>query len=176
MRLEYDKLQDAIHYICERNNQLNGTLDDVRLNKVLWYSDALTYMTRGQSITGTKYIRKPRGPVAKYHNRAITELLEDECIKEGQVFSHNEGRHRPTFDSIKPADKSKFSGADLQIFDQVYQYVCTEVSTREISDQSHGEIWELAKENEELPLYTVFAERLGELTTADIEEARIGFK
>lgn len=164
----YDKLRSAIHYVCERNNVVGGTLDDVKLNKVLWYADSLTYMTRGQPITGTTYVRKPRGPVAKYHTKAINELLGSGSIREGKV--NVDGDWRPTFDSTKAADKTGFSGADLQMLDRVYDYV-NSVSSAKISEQSHGSVWNLARENEEIPLYTVFAENLGRVTAADIHEA-----
>lgn len=169
MEFNYDKLRDAIHYVCERNTALGGTLDDVKLNKVLWYADALMYMTRGQPITGARYIRKPRGPVAKNRNKAVTELLENKCIIEGKVDAS--GRWPPTLDSIKSADRSRFAPADLQMLDRVYDYVDAE-STRAISEQSHGNVWRLAREGEEIPLFTVFAEAMGEPTDADMRIMR----
>ena len=44
----------------------------------------------------------------------------------------------------------------------------------DVSERTHGEIWQLAENDEELPLYTVFAERLGEVTAQHIELAREG--
>lgn len=164
----YDKLRAAIHYICEHNNDKQGTLDEVKLNKVLWYADAFAYMKRGQSITGTKYIRKPRGPVAQGHIPAINALIKDKCIRDGKASA--DGDWPKTFDSIKTADTATFSKADLAMFDAVYDYVNT-LTSRQISEQSHGEVWKLAREREEIPLYTVFAEGIGEVTEADIKEA-----
>ena len=164
----YDKLRAAIHYVCEHNNDVGGTLDDVKLNKVLWYADALTYMTRGQSITGTTYIRKPRGPVAQGHNKAIVGLIKDKCIRDGKA--KQDGDWPKTFDSIKAADKTPFSKTDLAMFDRVYDYI-NSMSSRQISDQSHGNVWKLARDREEIPLYTVFAEGIGKVTEADIKRA-----
>lgn len=165
---DYDKLKDAIHYICERANTLQKTLDEVKLNKVLWYSDALTYLKRGQPITGTTYMRKPRGPVAKFHSKAVNQLLEAECIVEGKVLV--DGEWRKTFDAIEPASKEVFSGAELQLIDTVFDYV-TGVSSDAISEQTHGHVWHLAREGEVLPLFTAFAEGRVEPSAADLIEA-----
>jgi hypothetical protein len=164
----YDKLRAAIHYICQHNGVKQGTLDDVKLNKVLWYADASAYMMRGQSITGTTYIRKPRGPVARGHIKAVNTLIEENCIREGHAA--RDGNWPRTLDSTKPADTSVFSKADLALFDKVYDYVDS-ISSRQISDQSHGEVWKLARDKEEIPFYTVFAEGIGKVTEADIKEA-----
>ena len=168
----YDKLYFATHYICARANEKGYTIDDVQLNKILWYADAFRYMVKGQPITGARYKRKPMGPVASGHAKAIRELTEHEKVREG--FAQKDGDFVRVIDSIDEPDTKVFSKAELKLFNQVQDYVAREVSTSEISEQSHGDIWRLAKDGEEIPLYTIFAESLGTPTPAEIRDALEG--
>ncbi|MEO1080155.1 MAG: Panacea domain-containing protein [Pseudomonadota bacterium] len=172
MEFNYDKLRDATHYICARANELGLIVDDIQLNKVLWYADALAYATRGQSITGTRYKRKPRGPVASGHLKSFKELVDNELIREGHV--EREGRFIKILDSIRPPDTSRFGKAELKLIDGVLRHIATRLNTLEISEQSHGEIWRLARKNEEIPMYTVFAENIGEPSSEEIADAQRG--
>lgn len=169
----YDKLRDATHYICARANELGLIVDDVQLNKVLWYADALAYSSRGQSITGTRYKRKPRGPVASGHLKSFKELVDNKLIREGHV--ERDGRFVKILDSIRPPDVSGFGKAELELIDGVLKHITTRLSTEEVSEQSHGEIWRLARKNEDIPMYTVFAENIGEPSPQEIADAKNGF-
>jgi len=170
----YDKLHNATHYIVARAGDLGRDLDSIQLNKVLWYADSLCYMAKGQPITGTLYKRKPRGPVAANHNRVLNTLVNDGLVRQGHAEKN--GRFRSVIDSIEDPETTQFTEAELELFNRVLDYVTTETTTNEISDQSHGDIWKLARDGEELPLYTVFAERLGDPTPGEIEEAKKGFR
>ena len=128
---------------------------------------------QGQPITGTVYKRKPRGPVAAEHSKVINTLIADGFVKEGHA--EKRGKFRRVIDSIREPDTTQFTDAELDLFNRVLDYVTTETTTNEISDQSHGDIWKLATDGEEIPLYTVFAERLAVPTPGDIEEAKKGY-
>lgn len=173
MEFDYDKLYFATHYICAQANSQDIVLDDVQLNKVLWYSDTLSYMSRGQPITGTTYKRKPRGPVAANHLKVIRDLSKDEKIKQG--FAQTRDGYRKVIDSIATPEIDSFGKSEIELLNRVLQYVCTEVSTREISEQSHGDIWKLAENGENLPLYTVFAEVTPTPTKQEIADAKKGW-
>jgi hypothetical protein len=131
-------------------------LDPVKLNKVLWYSDAHAFLTRGASITGSTYIRKPRGPVPKFNRAAIENLSRRDAVAPGKKHSAG-GVWEPRVDSISEPDTSLLSPNDLQVFDAMIVKVGTRTS-QAVSDRTHGEIWELAKDGQDIPLYTVFAE------------------
>jgi len=45
-----------------------------------------------------------------------------------------------------------------------------------ISERSHGDIWKLAENDEDLPLYTVFAEELGPVTSEHCKMAMEGLQ
>jgi hypothetical protein len=164
MTLNFEKLKAAIHYICEKAASREDRFDHIKLNKVLWYSDAYTFLAHGDSITGATYIRKPFGPVAKHNRSAIGVLEREEKIRHGKAMPGEANAYwTDCYDVLEEADKSLFQGYELKIIDEVFKQV-TETTSFDISERTHGEIWQLAINDEEIPLYTVFAEQVGEIT------------
>lgn len=165
MSFDFDKLVGTIHYVCEKAG--DEALDPIKLNKVLWYSDCMAYLLRGRSITNATYIRKQHGPVPRAQKSAIAELESRGAIMRGQT---HDGRWEKRLDVIADADKTQFDGEELAIIDRVYKAISKKDSMA-ISEQTHGEVWELAAMNEHVPLYTVFAEKLAPVTAEHIKLA-----
>lgn len=166
MSFDFGKLVATIHYVCEKAG--DSALDPIKLNKVLWYSDCMAYLLRGRSITDATYIRKQHGPVPRAQQAAIAHLEDQGSIKVGHASSDNGFEKR--FDVIAEADKTRFDGEELAIIDRVFKAVSKKESM-EISEQTHGKVWELAAMNEAVPLYTVFAERLAPINAEHIKLA-----
>ena len=155
MALNFYKLCAAIHYIVEKAGK--NDLDNIKLNKILWYSDVRAYLSRGTSITGDGYIRKRFGPVARRNRTALQKLAKDNLVSPGKALM-DDGGWGSKFDLIHPgADTTAFVADELRIIDEVIALVI-QTDSHAISERSHGEIWQLAKEDEDLPLFTVFAE------------------
>ena len=170
----FRKLTEAIYHICERASAHPDSLDQIKLNKVLWYADAQAYLQRGESITGDTFIKKPFGPVAQ-HNRVAVEQLETAgALRRGKSVSGS-GYWNTHFDLTGEYPRESLSDEEVEVIDSVYQYVVEgNVTSMAVSERTHGEIWQLAENNEELPLHTVFAERLGEVTPQHIALIREG--
>lgn len=168
MSFDFEKLVGAIHYVCEKAGE--SALDPIKLNKVLWYSDCMAYLLRGRSITNATYIRKQHGPVPRAQKSAIDELENQGAIKVGQI--NENGTWEKRFDVIAEADKTRFDGEELAIIDRVFKAV-SKKDSMEISEQTHGNVWELAAMNEPVPLYTVFAEKLAPITAEHIKLATV---
>ena len=64
-----DKVVDAIRYFASSKNIVN--LYKVKLMKLMWYADALSYKMRGTAITGLVYQALPMGAVPISHNSII---------------------------------------------------------------------------------------------------------
>lgn len=169
MSSRFQKLASAIHHICARATNEEKPIDDVQLNKTLWYADVLAYLIRGESITGTTYKKKRRGPVASGHAGALNQLIENRQVKDGYVPLDGGGFFK-TLDSIADPQDFDFSARELIWLDTVQDYV-SGLKPSAISEQSHGDIWELAADGEPMPLFTIYAERLGAPTPQDIEAA-----
>ncbi len=81
--LNIDKLEAAISYIAE--NVLN--LFKVKLMKLLWYSDALSYKIYGYTITGLVYEHNEMGALPIGHYKIMD--LENLNIKEEENYKYD---------------------------------------------------------------------------------------
>jgi hypothetical protein len=153
----------------------SAQLDHVKLNKVLWYSDAATFIETGDSITDSKYIRKPRGPVSKYLPSAVVALESADIVTTGRAFDSDRGIwfHTIEVTGSVGADsefnvESLLSPKERATLDRCFKKVCLENSADSISDRTHGNIWDVAADGEEIPLFAVYAEELGRITKEDV--------
>jgi len=75
-RLSLDKVVDVICYFAASKQITN--LYKVKLMKLMWYADALSYKNRGFAITGLVYQAMPMGAVPVGHN-LLTDLNGVPC-------------------------------------------------------------------------------------------------
>lgn len=174
MNIHFRRLTEAIYFVCNKAAANPERLDQIKLNKVLWYSDASAYLRRGESITGETYIKKPFGPVARRNRQAVAQLEAAGVLRRGRVASGS-GYWNTLFDMTGEFEIALLSEDDRETISRVYHSIVDgRVSSMDISERTHGEIWQLAEKDEELPLFTVFAEKLGEVTDDHMERAREG--
>ena len=74
--LSLDKVVDMIRYFASSKKITN--LYKVKLMKLMWYADALSYKNRGFAITGLVYQALPMGAVPVGHN-SIIDLKDVPC-------------------------------------------------------------------------------------------------
>jgi putative zinc finger/helix-turn-helix YgiT family protein len=74
--LSLDKVVDVIRYFASSTKITN--LYKVKLMKLMWYADALSYKNRGFAITGLVYQALPMGAVPVGHN-SIIDLRDVPC-------------------------------------------------------------------------------------------------
>lgn len=167
--INWNKFKALVHYICDKATD-PSVLGSVKLNKVLWYSDAINYMISGASITGETYVKRQHGPVPRHIVRAVEELVAEKKIARGRVdhfgFTKNE------YIAIRESDVSGFTGEEIKLVDAAFQHVCIDHTAKSISEETHGIIWEIAQMGEEIPLATVFASDVGEVDEDDFAWAK----
>ena len=173
MTIAFAKLVEAIHYICDKASDEPEKLDQIKLNKILWYSDAQAYMTSGMAITGERYIKKPFGPVARRNLIAVEDLEKRGMLRRGRSASGS-GSWNTHFDVIESYASDALTDAERNVIDEVYSAIVDGHTSMSISEHSHGGIWMLADNGEDLPLFTVFAEEIGEVSDEHMELAREG--
>ncbi|MBE6122326.1 MAG: DUF4065 domain-containing protein [Erysipelotrichaceae bacterium] len=90
--LSLDTATDMIRYIS--NSEMVADLYTIKLMRMLWYADALSYKRRGYAISGMVYIVLPSG-VAPVAYESITDLsaVRHEAIEIGDGMSY---RYLPT--------------------------------------------------------------------------------
>ena len=74
--LSLDKVVDVIRYFA--SSKMITDLYKVKLMKLMWYADALSYKKRGRAITGLVYLSLPMGAVPVGHN-SIVDLKDVPC-------------------------------------------------------------------------------------------------
>jgi hypothetical protein len=166
--LNFDKLKSVVHYVCYKATD-PSVLGAVKLNKVLWYSDALTYLTTGKSITGETYIKRQHGPVPQHILRVVDSLVAEKKIARGKVdhfgFMKNE------YIAISEPDFHGLSASSISLIDEAFEHVCMKNTACSISEETHGVIWNMAEMGESIPYSTIFASSVGEIDESDIEWA-----
>jgi hypothetical protein len=136
----------------------------------LWYSDTISYLLTGKSITGETYIKRQHGPVPQHVLPAIKELVKTHKIARGRVDHF--GHMKNEYISLLPVDKNVFTGEEVSIIDDAFTHVCMNHTAMSISEETHGVIWDIAEIGEEIPMNTVFASATGEVDESDIAWAR----
>jgi len=76
------------------------------------------------------------------------------------------------FVSLTQPNISMFTPEEISLIDDVIREICFNYTATSISLASHDRIWELAEIGDELPLETVFASELDEVTETDVNWAR----
>ncbi len=157
MAFDREKFKRLILYVIWRTGDVRD-FGAIKLNKVLWFTDARTYEALGESVTGATYIRRKFGPVPKN----IEQVLE-ELEREGQIQAWSE----PYFDfSIQrysahsPPDSSIFNADELGFIDWWIKHVSEQHTAASISEKSHDYGWKIAQDGEELPFKAFLAKRL----------------
>lgn len=106
VKLSLDKVVDVIRYFAySKKIQL---LYKVKLMKMLWYADSLSYKNEGHSITGLAYVALPMGAVPDGHKYIV--LLNDvpcqeEEIGEGIAYKFNLEGDNILFPNLTDKDK-----------------------------------------------------------------------
>lgn len=157
------KFKALVHYVIAKAEP--SRLGSVCLNKILWYLDTLSYRATGTSITGETYIKRQHGPVPKHVLAVLGELEHEQAI----VIRNRERFGYPMTDFISVKDPHAsllklLSAADMEMADDVRQYICDEHTAASISELSHDQIWEAANIGEEIPLAASLAAAPGEVT------------
>jgi hypothetical protein len=163
------KLKALVHYICSKCPDKN-LLGATKLNKILWYADAVALETRGEPITRETYIKRQFGPVPKHILEIIEKLEEEKAVAVKNTPFHKYEKRE--FVSLKNPDLSMFTPEEISLVDDVIGEICYNHTATSISLASHDRIWELAEIGDELPLETIFASDLDEVTEADVAWAK----
>lgn len=148
-----DKFKALVHLViqgCDDPRKLGAT----RLNKILWFADREAYLATGNSISGTTYVRRPRGPVPKHILKSLRELEQENKIS----IQEPSGQYMPReFTSLEAPNSEMFSDVEKSIVDNISQVICDQYTADEISERSHDISWEAAADGEEIPLSSTLA-------------------
>jgi hypothetical protein len=155
-------------YVSERTAD-DADFGDIKLNKVLAFSDFLAYAILGSPITGADYQRQKFGPVARLLPpiRRRMELAGDLRV------AQSTGQYVPTRTlARRRADTSLFSEEQLELVEQVIETLRPQTAGR-VSDLSHRIMggWKVAANGETIP-YETFLVETAPPSRSSLEQAR----
>ena len=143
-----DKLKELILYIVS-NCDNDDTFGAVKLNKILFFADYLSYLTYGKPITGHEYQALPRGPAPRklIPIREEMEGEDDVVLIKRQWRGHEQHR----LIALREPDLSIFSAAEIALVDKLISSWWGR-NANEISNKSHKFIgWQFARDGETIP-------------------------
>jgi uncharacterized phage-associated protein len=128
--LSLDVVVDMIHYYA--NSSMVTSLYRVKLMKMLWYADSLSYKRYGHAISGMVYRALPMGAVPLAYE-SIVDLSAIHC-EEIEMGDGTAYRFLPTEDKEYP----HLTTEDMEVLDAVIQRF-GKASKNEIVDTMHQE-------------------------------------
>jgi hypothetical protein len=165
-----EKFKRLVHYVIWRAGDRDG-FGAVKLNKILWFSDARSFALRGKPITGASYVREKYGPVPRAMMPIREELEREAAIK---VWGDRHFDYPSTrLQALRVPDYTKiFDQDELKTVDWWIEYIDKEHTATSVSEESHDYGWEIAEMGEELPYHAILAIRMRQPDDSEMEWAR----
>lgn len=162
-QFDRQKFKALIHYVVSRCPP--DSVGRTKLNKVGFYADMLSYLQLGRPMTFETYVKQSHGPTAMHLQSCLRELIVEGALEERSVNYFNYSKFQ--YVSRRGPDVSRFTAPELELVDEVSNFVCLQNTARSISEFSHTDAWQSARHGEELP-YFAATELLAE---GDVEES-----
>ncbi len=164
-----EKFKTLVHHVCWLCRDDPSKLGAVKLNKVLWFAEVVSFAKGSGQITGARFVKQKFGPVPKAIVTVLSELSNEGAlrIEEVEYYGH---KKRQYVCQVEP-DISGFSDEETKLIEEVTSAVTNNHTATSISDLTHDAIWKIAEIGEDIPLHAVLASSLSEITDADVEKA-----
>jgi uncharacterized phage-associated protein len=172
-RFQFDreKLKEAVWFIasyCPAEE-----LGNVKLHKILYFSDMLFFLHEGRPITGVEYLKQKFGPVARHLTAAVSALVDEHKLE--VVEKEYYGYYKKSYIPTSKYKRTNLSEDEIELIKDIADFVRGK-SAQEVSEISHNAAWEAAEVGETIPYFTALRLVPAELTEADrqwgIETAR----
>jgi len=143
------KFTELVLYIARRSEG-DPRFGGVKLNKLLFYADFLSYIHFGKPITGQEYHALPNGPAPRY-KVPLWRKMEKERLIAVRKDATELGTKQETTLALRDANLSKFTAEEIDLVSKLIQ-ICWGKSGNYLSEATHRFAgWELAKEKETIP-------------------------
>ena len=168
MQFDHDKFKAILHYVVWKAGDKDG-FGATKLYKVLWFSDAQSFLLHGQPITGETYVREKYGPLPRHADAIIRELANEGALRFWNDTYYNKPiRH---YRSLRTPDRISVTEEQRKIVDRWIIQIADEHTAASISEQSQDYAWEVAKLGEEIPYHAIFASRIRDPEGDELEWA-----
>ncbi len=168
--IKYDeaKFKELLLYVagkCEHDPKFGA----VKLNKILFLADFITYAETGTPISGAEYIALELGPAPKFM-KPVRDAMESDkelVVRQKRRFTYTQDQVIP----LREPDLRQFTGEEIALVDAMVD-LCAEDSGKDLTELTHAMLgWKMAQYKEAIPYSTIFL--CGQPPTqADKERAR----
>ncbi|MEJ7814783.1 MAG: Panacea domain-containing protein [Rubrobacter sp.] len=141
-----------ILYVADKCED-DRTFGAVKLNKILFYADFISFAEYGEPITGVKYRKFQQGPVPTILKRVRFEMEESGEVVVRKKSYHGRMQHRLI--PLRPPNFDLLRARDIALVDDVIQMLWN-CSAQEVSELSHDRAWRNASEGEAIPYEAAF--------------------
>jgi len=161
------RLRELMLYVAQRCSD-DPTFGATKLNKILYFSDFISYLNDGRPVTGTEYMAQQHGPVPRrlLPVRQELESAGEAAIEKRTRLNYEQHRLVP----LRDPDLSLFSAREISIVDQVIERLKGRPAWQ-VSLLSHGMAWNVPQEGESIPYQAAFLSS-EPLTPEDIARAQ----
>lgn len=152
-----NRLKNLIHYVIWVAGARPG-FGATKLYKAAWFSDARRFILAGKSITGAPYVREKFGPMPR-----DAWSIRDELVRAGAIRQWKDryyDREGWRFKALTPPDANVFTPDEKREIDYWIRHIAEDHTAESISDLSHDYGWEIARQGETLPFYSILAQRV----------------
>ncbi len=151
MQFDRAKLKAVILYTCSKCD--SSDLGAVKLHKVLYYADMLRYAAVGNSVTGATYRKRPLGPTCDQLLPTLRELGSEGAIniRESDYF----GYRKKEYVALREPEMARLSGEEVELINEVIEFVCANNTAKTISEYSHNRAWEMVEFSQVIPYSSV---------------------
>jgi hypothetical protein len=161
-QLDREKLKEAVWLIAAHCPP--EELGNVKLHKILYFSDMLFFLHEGQPITGVEYLKQKFGPTARHLTLATSELVSEGKLEISEVEYF--GLYKKNYIPKAEFRRRRLSEKEASLIVEVADFVRGK-SAKEISELSHNAAWEAAEMGEVLPYFTALRLIPTEVTDSD---------
>jgi len=141
------RLRELILYIADRS-QDDPKFGATKLNKILYFSDFVSFREYGQPITGAMYMRLENGPAPIHLVPVRNEMLEsgEIAMEPRQYYTYQQTVLKP----LREPNLDLFTARDIALVDAIIQEL-RELDAKELTDLSHNRAWQIANNKEPIP-------------------------
>lgn len=150
MQFDRAKLRAVILHTCRSCPPDN--LGAVKMHKVLYFLDMISYAQTGASVTGATYRKRPFGPTCDQLLQMLREMERTGDLAIKKVNFH--GLIKTEYMALANEQSGVLNDEERGLLNEVIAFVCHQNSARTISEFSHKLPWELAEFGEEIPYDT----------------------
>jgi hypothetical protein len=141
-----DRLKELILYVASKCKD-DPTFGAIKLNKILYFADFVSFMRYGEPVTGVEYMRLGQGPAPKHFIPVSKQMQgKDMFIEKRDYFGHEQQRVIP----MRDANLDLFKPRDIAMVDEIIEALWGENANR-VSEWSHGIAWKMFEDKQSIP-------------------------